>query len=94
MAPFSDGESDKGLGEKLKLLARQAQETVAEHREQIHGAVDAVSVVADRQTQGKYTERIQKLSRRAADAVDKLGGRESPGGDSPEPRGGAPEPRA
>ena len=63
-----------GLGDKFKQLAKQAQETVADHREQIHSAVETVSVAADRKTKGKYTDKIAKFGQKAGDAVDKIGG--------------------
>ena len=46
-----------GLGDKFKSLASQAKEAVAEHKEQIHDAVDAASTVATAKTKGKYPPR-------------------------------------
>jgi hypothetical protein len=64
------------LGDKFKNLAKQAQDAVVEHKDQIHGAVDSVSVAADRRTRGKYTDKIAKMGQKAGHAVDKLGGDE------------------
>lgn len=61
-----------GLGDKFRDLAKQAQETVGERRDEIHDAVDRVSLAADQQTKGKYTQQIAKVSRKAGEAVDKF----------------------
>jgi hypothetical protein len=61
-----------GLGDKFKDLAKQAQDSVAEHKDQLHEAVDAVSVAADRKTHGKHTAKIAKFGQKATDAVDRL----------------------
>ncbi len=68
-----------GLGDKFKDLAKQAQETVAEHKEQIHDAVDTVSVAADRKTHGKYTDKIAKAGQKAGEVVDKVSGGDGEG---------------
>jgi hypothetical protein len=61
-----------GLGDKFKNLASQAKEAVAEHKEQIHDAVDVASAAADRKTKGKYTAKIAKMNEEAGAAVDKV----------------------
>jgi hypothetical protein len=62
-----------GLGDKFKDLAKQAQDSVAEHKEQLQGAVDAVSVAADRKTKGRHTDKIARMGQKATDALDRLG---------------------
>ena len=62
-----------GLGDKFKDLAKQAQDSVAEHKEQLQGAVEAVSVAADRKTKGKHTDKIARMGQKATDALDRLG---------------------
>lgn len=62
-----------GLGDKFKDLAKQAQDSVAEHKEQFQGAVEAVSVAADRKTKGKHTDKIARMGQKATDALDRLG---------------------
>jgi hypothetical protein len=75
-----------GLGDKFKDLAKQAQGTVAEHKEQIHDAVEAASVAADRKTRGKHTDKIAKMGQKAGDAIDKFAaGDEKQGGGQPGP---------
>jgi hypothetical protein len=84
------------LGDKFKDLAKQAQDAVVEHKDQIHGAVKAVSVAADRRTRGKYTDKIAKMGQKAGDAVDKLGADEEPAGaaGADPPAGAAESPTA
>jgi hypothetical protein len=65
-----------GLGDKFKNIAKQAQDAVVEHKDQLHGAVDAVGVAADRKTRGKHTDKIAKFGQKAGDAIDKMGGEE------------------
>jgi hypothetical protein len=62
-----------GLGDKFKDLAKQAQESVAEHKEQLQGAVEAVGVAADRKTKGRHTDKIARMGQKASDALDRLG---------------------
>jgi hypothetical protein len=78
------------FGDKVKNLAKQAQDAVVEHKDQIQGAVDAVSVAADRKTKGKYTARIQTMGQKAGAAVDKLGGEEPPADAAAPPATGTP----
>jgi MT0933-like antitoxin protein len=66
-----------GLGDKFKNLTKQAQDAVAEHKDEIHDAVDRVSAAADQQTRGKYTAKIAKAGQKAGEAVDKFA---EPGG--------------
>jgi MT0933-like antitoxin protein len=65
-----------GLGDKFKNIAKQAQDAVVEHKDQLHDAVDAAGVVADRKTRGKHTAKIAKFGQKAGDAIDRLGGDE------------------
>lgn len=75
-----------GLGDKFKNLAKQAQDAVADHKDQIHDAVDKVSVAADQRTHGKYTDKIARFGQKAGSAVDRVGGDEgSEAADAPAP---------
>jgi hypothetical protein len=67
-----------GFRDRFNDLAKQAKETVAEHQEQIHEAVEQVSVAADEKTHGKYTAKIAKVGEKATAAVDKLSVDEPP----------------
>jgi MT0933-like antitoxin protein len=82
-----------GLGDRFKDIAKQAQDAVVEHKDQLHGAVDAVGVAADRKTRGKHTAKIAKFGQKAGDAIDKMGGEgeqdEATGGGQPGPAPGS-----
>jgi hypothetical protein len=62
-----------GFKDRFNELAKQAKDAVAEHQEQIHEAVEHVSVAADQKTHGKYKDKIAKVGQKAGAAVDKLG---------------------
>jgi hypothetical protein len=62
-----------GLGDKFKNLAKQAQDSVAEHKDQLQGAVEAAGVAADRKTKGRHTDKITRMGQKASDALDRLG---------------------
>ena len=67
-----------GLGDKFKNLAKQAQDSVVEHKEQLQGAVEAVGVAADRKTKGRHTDKIARMGQKASDALDRLGDDDKP----------------
>ena len=62
-----------GLGDKFKNLAKQAQDSMADHKDQLQGAVEAVSVATDRKTKGRHTDKIARMGQKANDALDRLG---------------------
>jgi hypothetical protein len=62
-----------GLGDKFKNLAKQAQDSVVEHKDQLQGAVEAAGVAADRKTKGRHTDKITRMGQKASDALDRLG---------------------
>jgi hypothetical protein len=74
-----------GFGDKFKDLAKQAQEAVAERKDQITEAVDRASVAADQRTGGKYSERIAKAGQKATGVVEKIAGDSAAGGEAPAP---------
>jgi hypothetical protein len=61
-----------GFGDRFKDLARQAKGAVAEHSEQLQGAVEAAGVAADQKTRGKHSATIAKYGRKASDAIEKI----------------------
>jgi hypothetical protein len=91
-----------GLGDKFKNLARQAQDSVAEHKDQLQGAVEAVGVAADRKTKGRHSDKIARMGQKASDALDRLGdddaaaetGPAGPGATASGPDAAAPGPDA
>lgn len=61
-----------GLADRLNELRTKAQETVAEHSDQLHDAVGKATAAADQRTGGKYSERIQKAGAKADELVHAL----------------------
>ena len=82
-----------GLRDKLTNLREQAQEAVAEHKDQIQGAMETAGAAVDRKTHGKYTDKIARYGQKASDAVENFGG-ETPGEQGGEEQSGAPAPGA
>ena len=64
----------RAISESGKNLTEQAREAVAERKDKIHGAVDAVSVAANEKTHGKYAAKIAKVGQKASEAVEKFSG--------------------
>jgi MT0933-like antitoxin protein len=83
-----------GLKDKIADLREQAQEAVAEHKDQIQGAMETAGAAVDRKTHGKYTDKIAKYGEKATAAVENFSGQasEEPGaGEHPDaPAAGAP----
>jgi hypothetical protein len=71
-----------GLGDKFKNLAKQAQDNVADHKEQLQGAVEAASVAADRRTKGRHTDKIARMGQKASSALDRLGDNDDAAGEA------------
>jgi hypothetical protein len=67
-----------GLTDRLKDLKGKAEEAVAEHSEQIRGAVEKTATAADQRTGGKYHERIQQAGAKADNLVRSVGGTDEP----------------
>jgi hypothetical protein len=63
-----------GLTDKLKAVAKQAQDAVGEHADKLHDAVDSVGVAVNEKTQGKYAQKIAKVGEKTNEAIDKFGG--------------------
>ena len=74
-----------GFGDKFKDLAKQAQEAVADRKEQITEVVDRASVAADQRTGGKYTDKIAKFGQKAEQVVEKVGADPDGSGEPPDP---------
>jgi MT0933-like antitoxin protein len=69
-----------GLRDKIAGLREQAQEAVAEHKDQIQGAMETAGEAVDRKTHGKYTDKIAKYGQKASDAVENFSGQASDSG--------------
>ena len=76
-----------GLGDKLKELKKQAQESVAEHSEQIHDAMGVAAAAVDKKTHGKHTAKIAKFGQKAVDKVDQFTEGAGQGGEAPAAHG-------
>jgi len=61
-----------GLTDRFKDLKSKAEDAVVEHSEQIHGAVEKATTVADQRTGGRYSERIQQVGAKADNLVHSL----------------------
>jgi gas vesicle protein len=69
-----------GFGDKLKELRDQAQQTVAENKDKIQGAVQTAGEAANAKTKGKYASTIAKVGEKVTTGVDKFAGEdEQPG---------------
>jgi MT0933-like antitoxin protein len=66
-----------GLRDKLTGLREQAEEAVADHKDQIQNAMETAGAAVDRKTHGKYSDKIAKYGQKANDAVENLGGQAS-----------------
>jgi MT0933-like antitoxin protein len=75
-----------GLRDKLTGLREQAQEAVAEHKDQIQNAMENAGATVDRKTHGKYTDKIAKYGQKASDAVENFSDKEpgEQGGEHPD----------
>jgi hypothetical protein len=86
------------ISDKLKDLREKAEETAAEHKEQIQEAVAKAGAAADERTGGKYHEQIAKAGAKVDAYVDGLrpadGGQDGTGseGEPPPPASGGEKP--
>ena len=80
-----------GIADRLKDAAKKAEETAAEHKDQIREAVHKAQDVADQRTGGKYSEQLQKAAAKADGVVDRLKDPDQPPADAaPVPAPDAP----
>jgi hypothetical protein len=62
----------KGQAEGIKDKAADA---VDKHGDKIQGGLDKAGDFVDKQTKGKYTDKIETAKTKAADGLDKLDGK-------------------
>jgi hypothetical protein len=74
-----------GFGDKLKDLRDQAQQTVAENKDKIQGAVQSAGEVANAKTHGKYADKISKIGEKVSAGVEKFGADADDSAAHPEP---------
>jgi ABC-type transporter Mla subunit MlaD len=70
-----------GLSDRLKGLTKKAEATAAEHKDQIHQAVEKAEALADQRTAGQYHDKIAKAGEVANTYVDKLNAPVDPAGE-------------
>lgn len=61
-----------GFADKLKDLAKKAEDEAATHKDQVHKAVVKAEQAADQRTGGQYHDQILKAGEKADDYVDGL----------------------
>jgi ElaB/YqjD/DUF883 family membrane-anchored ribosome-binding protein len=61
-----------GLADRLKDLTKKAEDTAAEHKDEIHQAVQKAEAAADQRTGGKYHDKIVAAGEKADAYVDTL----------------------
>jgi ElaB/YqjD/DUF883 family membrane-anchored ribosome-binding protein len=61
-----------GIADKLKSLTSKGENAAAEHKGQIHEAVEKAEAAADQRTGGRYHDQIEKAAAKADAFVDGL----------------------
>ena len=69
-----------GISDTLRQLTKKAENTAAEHKDQIKEAVEKAEATADQRSGGKYHEQITGAAAKAKSYVDK---REPEAGEKP-----------
>jgi DNA-binding protein H-NS len=85
--PTLSERSHVGISDRLKQLTKKAENTAAEHKDQIKDAVEKAEVTADQRSGGKYHEQIAGAAAKAEAYVDKL---EPDASEKPRPPAAAP----
>jgi hypothetical protein len=70
-----------GLGDRLRGITKKAEETAAEHKDEIRQAFQKAEAAADQRTGGKYHEQIQTAGAKADAFLEGL--KEAPKPQSP-----------
>ena len=84
-----------GLSDRLKDLRKKAEDTAAEHKEQIDQAVEKAEAAADQRTEGRYHEQIGKAGAKAEAYVQNLKPEEKQADEAPPTQdGSSPAPPA
>jgi ElaB/YqjD/DUF883 family membrane-anchored ribosome-binding protein len=61
-----------GISDTLRQLTKKAENTAAEHKDQIKEAVEKAETTADQRSGGKYHEQISGAAAKAKSYVDRL----------------------
>jgi hypothetical protein len=83
-----------GITDRLKDLRKKAEDTSAEHKDQIQAAVEKAEVAADERTGGKYHDQVAKAGAKVEEYVGNLKPEASNAEDAPAtpPQPSAPSP--
>jgi uncharacterized coiled-coil DUF342 family protein len=76
--------------DRIKELTKKAENTAAEHKDQINEAVEKAEAAADQRTGGKYHDQIANAAAKAEAYTEKLQPSE-PTGEKPQDTPQAPE---
>ena len=81
-----------GISDTLRQLTKKAENTAADHKDQIKEAVEKAEATADQRSGGKYHEQITGAAAKAKSYVEKLEPQAGakPAGDTPPPRADPP----
>lgn len=60
------------LADRLKDLTKKAEDTAADHKDQIRQAVQKAEAAADQQTGGKYHDQIENAGAKVDTFVDRI----------------------
>ena len=60
------------IRDRIKALTKKAENTAAEHKDQINQAVEKAELTADQRTGGKYHDQIANAADKAEAYVEKL----------------------
>jgi DNA-binding protein H-NS len=82
-----------GITDRLKDLRRKAEDTAAEHKDEIKTAVAKAEATADQRTEGKYHDQIAKAGAKVDEYVEKLKPEDGGTGASPPPDASSTPPR-
>ena len=76
-----------GILDDVKRLGEKAKGLVAKNDDKVKQAIDKAAALADKQTKGKYSEKLGGAAAKAKEAVDKLPDQPPAAGkpDQPEP---------
>ena len=75
-----------GITDRLKDLRKKAEDTSAEHKDQIQAAVEKAEVATDERTGGKYHDQVAKAGAKVEEYVGNLKPEASNAEDAPAAR--------
>jgi MT0933-like antitoxin protein len=84
---------DVGISDRLKNLRKKAEDTAAEHEDQIKAAVEKAEGMADQRTEGKYHDQIAKAGAKVDDYVQNLNAQGGEGAEESGPSESSASPR-